>query len=314
MSDDGSVALPHQVKTSNTFKLPGYLLDPDSLNRICQIARQLVGGTEETPFGYEIRAIHKNAKQETLRGTSINGLVENLGQHATVIEDFDIRFGNPELGAVNVNFGIRGDIDLRAYSNAVDCQVNLDRLKREIKECDQQSGWFVRTFVYNPNWRRFLAVGVVLMSISLTILLASYAYAHMVGVNIDSSHILSDNVTITRIDEAIKSNDPNKKLDALLMAQITQMGFVNLSDFLRDERRFIIDLLIAIVVLSLVVLSLRWLRSLYPRAFFLFGGSQIRTWAKLQKRREILVTAIIIGFIINLLAGVMVAILMTSGR
>jgi hypothetical protein len=109
-----------------------------------------------------------------------------------------------------------------------------------------------------------------------------------------------------RVEAAIQSDDLGEKLDVLLMGNFR--GFMNVSDFFRIMRAIIVACLLAILILGAAAWISRHLKRYYPLSFFATGHQQ-EVLTRIEKKRDLWVTGIIIGFIVNIIAGILIAIL-----
>lgn len=194
-----------------------------------------------------------------------------------------------------------GLVETKAFSDSPDLQFDLDRLARQIQECDQQYSWPVRSFLFNPTARNAVRRIISLLFVFLLGSLIWYFYARRVGVNIDASLIPPGETIANRVEEAIKSGDVNLKLNVLLTRQL--YGFKNIKDILSLWKTIIAWLSISLMVAAICALALRLFTGLYPKAYFRFG-SQEKAWLKLEQRREVWGVVIVIGFCVHILAGI----------
>jgi hypothetical protein len=145
------------------------------------------------------------------------------------------------------------------------------------------------------------------LSVWLLVSMGTYIYAQRVGVNVDDPTVIPvGNEYLRRAALALKSHDVNVKLDALLSAQLA--GFTNVRDYLASDYRQIVRALIGIAVCVIVLLGFKQMIKLYPKSLFLFGG-ETRKLEHLQNQRQIWGICIVLAFIANVLAGLVVAVL-----
>jgi hypothetical protein len=127
-----------------------------------------------------------------------------------------------------------------------------------------------------------------------------------VGVNIDPSLIPSGNTYFQEVEQALKSDSLSRKLDVLLMAQLR--SFRNVQDVLDLLEGLIVFSLIALSIIAVSMLLLRVIARLYPLSFFAFGH-QREVLSKLQHKREIWGVAVLLAFIVNVIAGLLITFL-----
>ena len=295
------------TRASEIVRIPGYLLDQETLQRIEDVAKDIVGNGGKIDHKYEMRSSPRTPGGHVFSCKNLDVLLPRLGSKEEPVENLSLRYSNGVSAGANIVFESDGTVRAKAFSHAPDLQFDFDRLVREISDCDQQYSWPIRFLVYKPGVRRLFRFAIILLSVFLMGTLAFYVYARRVGVNVDPSVIPPGETIANRVDEAIKSNDVNQKINVLLSAQLK--GFANIRDILALQRRILAWLLIALAVTSIGLLILKYFARLYPKAFFLFGKSE-RTWTQLQRRREIWGGAIMIGFFINIIAGLVVGLLL----
>jgi hypothetical protein len=135
--------------------------------------------------------------------------------------------------------------------------------------------------------------------------IAYYLYALTVGVNVDPEILPDGNKYFQEVEAALKSGTESEKIDTILRGQF--LHFSNVSSVLDRCRTHLIASLIAILVGVSAVFGIRGLRRLYPFSFFAFGPNADRL-KQLTRRREILSVAIVIAFAVNIIAGIIVAV------
>ncbi|NIT56195.1 MAG: hypothetical protein GWN00_08140 [Aliifodinibius sp.] len=98
----------------------------------------------------------------------------------------------------------------------------------------------------------------------------------------------------------------SKKLDALLLAQLRE--FRNTQSTIQNGE--IRNLLLSIVFLITIILAgmLKGISRLYPVSFFALGHRWKEAWKKNKESRKFWVVTVILGLVINILGGVILAI------
>ena len=229
----------------------------------------------------------------------------HLDAEPSQVQSISLRYVRQQL-AINIVFDQKGRITSSAFGGKPDFQFNVDRLERVIHECDPEYGWPIRLLVFRDWVKQFFSWSLAAVSLILLLLLAYYAYGRRVGVNVDPSIIPSGNAYFQDVERAIKSNDTNTKLNVLLEGQVWASGFENIRDILQ-RTKWKIALASLILVVLLILSFIRWrIVRLYPITFFAFGHHK-QVLRRLQRKREIWLTAIIIAFIVNVIAGFVVA-------
>jgi hypothetical protein len=206
---------------------------------------------------------------------------------------------------INVEFFRNyGKIGVSAYSNALDFQFHIDRLFREIQKCKQEYSWFVRKFIIERDLPRNVLNWLFICSFLLLFFAGYYFYALKVGVNIDPTFIPSGNEYFQEVEQAIRSDDIARKLDVLLLSQLK--GFTNVQDVLQRQQTLIIFTLIVLAIAVVLYFLARFVENLYPTAFFEFEP-QKKILVDIQRKRDIVWAGIVIGFIVNVIAGLIIA-------
>jgi hypothetical protein len=126
---------------------------------------------------------------------------------------------------------------------------------------------------------------------------------HQIGVDIDPSLIPKGNEAYKRVGNALHSADANEKLNALLQAQLT--NFTNARDYAASLRKGLIACFVILLISSIFLLVLNKLNKIYPKMFFAIGRNR-DVYERYQSQRQIWVVAIVIGFLINVIAGLIV--------
>ncbi|HEV7680766.1 MAG TPA: hypothetical protein VGO68_01490, partial [Pyrinomonadaceae bacterium] len=206
---------------------------------------------------------------------------------------------------INIVFEQNGEIRRSAYGREPDFQFNVDRLDTVIRECDPDYAWPIRTLVFRDFVKKLFTWLLAVVSLILLGQLAFYAYGRKVGVNVDPAIIPSGYSYYQDVERAIKSNDTNTKLNVLLQGQV--QGFENIRDILDATKWRIAFLSIALIIVAALNLIRRGIVRLYPLSCFAFGH-QKQVLARLQRKRELWFIVIALGFVVNVVAGLLVTI------
>lgn len=297
-----SVSKISESKISETFDIPGYVLNKEILERVDTIANQAVRGSTESSNVQTIYWI-KVTDKDMRRFETLNDLLQHLDSEPLDISSISLQHIVPVHAGINLQFQRDGTIDSSAYSNSVDFQFNMDRLSREIKRCDQDYNWFIRTVVLKYPISRIIGMLVVLFSIFLLSDVGYYFYAQNAGVNVDPSLIPSGNEHYQKVEEAIKSKDISQKMNILLSAQLR--NFKNVKEILIEQQKRIHYIIIGIIVTTILYFITKFFNNLYPLAYFAFTP-QLQRLSEINRKREIVWVAVIISFILNLVAGIAV--------
>jgi len=142
-------------------------------------------------------------------------------------------------------------------------------------------------------------------SVSFVFIMFYYIYGLQVGIDIDPNLLTGRTAYVKIVETAINSEDIVEKLDVLLLGNLR--GFINVTDFFQIMRSFLIVCIIAIVILLSFILVSKHLKKFYPKSFIAIGY-QIEELSRIEKSRDRWVAGIIIGFVVNIVAGIILAI------
>ncbi len=286
---------------SETIRIPGYVVDADAIRRIDDASRHAVTGGEESQSPQlRIQAIEHD-------GRNVFENIEDLIRHSEGVQlspttlSFTYTSGNARL---ELAFDCNGDIKLTGRSSSPDIQFDVDAIKREIRECDQDIFPLVRWLVFTRFPAKLLAALIVVASVYLLIEISFYILAWNVAVDIDPELAGSGNEYFIEVEHAIKSGDIANKLDVLLKGQLR--SFTNRSTILDRTQRDIVVAVVILVIIGILIGFLRVATRLHPRSYFAIGRNA-KVFEKLQRRRDIFLVGIVIAFVVNLIAGIVLA-------
>jgi len=205
---------------------------------------------------------------------------------------------------VEVELAESGELVIDACGPAGLVEAALHRLRLQLRGLDQEYSWFVRLFVIDRRPRVQAALLAILACAVLLYSVGLYLYALNVGVDISGDLIPPGMTYYQAVEGAIRSDDVGDKLDVLLIGNLR--GFMNVTDFLQSIRTTVIACLWAILILGAAAWILWHLKRYYPPSFFALGHQQEKL-ARMQRTRDLWVGAIIVSFLVNLVAGVLVA-------
>lgn len=294
------------TRVSKSYKLPGFVLDKDIMLRINDLCIEAVSEqSNSTATSSDFEGwITVSGKDHRIEFNSSDSMFTYLDSAREKISNMEVNYKAIGKAGVSVSFDSEGTIELSAYGTSINFQLNVDKIERELKSCNQDISQPVRLIVFSKVTMPILIGAIVFFSLSILLSMNSYRHATQIGVNIDPKLVPKGNSYYQEVDKAIKSEDINYKLDTLLKARL--IGFVNVDNYLNDKRKSIITDMIC-TGLALAMLIICWaLRKVYPRAFFSFG-SQVQVLAKHQRSREIWGVAVFVAFAVNIVAGFIVA-------
>jgi len=175
-------------------------------------------------------------------------------------------------------------------------------LGQQLKSYNPNYSGFVKMIIVDKMFQRLATALAIVLSVCLVVLIVSYAYARAEGINVDP-RVLPSNY-LKQVESAIKSSNIQEKLDTILMSNF--QGFTNVTDLYPHFLRGIRISIIGFILFSGMAWIVSYLRRLYPVAFFSVGA-QIEKLSRIEKRREIWMVAIVLGFMVNLAAGIVIA-------
>jgi hypothetical protein len=292
------------LTSSRQLSLPGFVLDESNLRGIDQSARLAVTQTD-TEARLRSQYAVSYSSDKTHNFEDINSLIERLKTVPQGVETVSLRHTSTEDSGIEVTFSRTGEVNLSGFSQSPTFQFEFDRVFESVKNTIEPYGVFIRHFAFDKRIRSLLAVAIIAASMALTVFTTFYFYAKSVGVNIeDTSMIPTGNEYAKRLAEALRSTDINKKLDALLIERLA--GFENVRDVLNSLGRDIkIDLLLIAILVGFLLVRKLFIR-LYPRSMFMFGSNEKR-YQDLKAKRQIWGIAVGVAFVVNIVAGLIVA-------
>ena len=291
---------------SQEVSIPGYILDDVALKQTDLSVRQVISGNEG-----EVRceAIARVADDSTRhRFPSVDELIVFLNNSNAASKQIEIAYTSTHGTRLDVVFGSDGEVTLEGSSSLPDFRIQIEGVARELAAIDHEIPYLVNVFVISKWPRRVLVQIVALLSALLLLNIGYYFYAISVGVDIDPKYIPEGNKYYQDVDSALKSTDVNDKVDTLLRGHL--VSFSNVSSVLSRLRGYLIQCIIGLGISVLMLFAIRYLIRLYPLAFFAIGRQQ-KVLEKLRRRRDLFVMGIIVAFVVNVVAGVVVTLLLT---
>lgn len=291
------------TKVSRELKLSAYVVDEQVLSEIDAIGSAAI---EEADADEPMKKRYRVAtpSKETVSFGSLQELKEYLAHSPESVRLLELRYTFKRDAGLDIAFS-RGYVRILGFSSRQDFSFNVNRLEELLGTTREEYPWAVRMLVFSSHLRFWLNVLLPVLSIMLFISIGYYIHARHVGVNVDPNLVPKGNEYYQRITAAIKSNDSNEKLNALLLIQLTH--FTNVSDVLLVLRKLISYLLFAIASMLVLLFSRQIGETLYPASFYLFGRNHKR-YSSLQSRRQMWGMSVVVGFAVNIAAGLLVAI------
>jgi hypothetical protein len=195
-------------------------------------------------------------------------------------------------------------VDINGFGAGAAFNADIDRLRYEIDACDQAYSWPVKTFIFKSWPRDLLSFPIFLSFMALIGLLVGFFVCRHSLVNVDPALVLSEDEYYKQLAFAIKSTSANDKLNVLLRSQVK--GFKDAAPILAALQRGLFACSAALIILFIIAFIRRAVARTYPVAFFALGAGKPRL-ERLRRSREIWTVVIVLGFVINIVAGVVVA-------
>lgn len=288
---------------SRKILIQGSIIEEQTLRKLDDDSRKAL---HENPTDNSDLTIALIVTETDGNKSKFESLEKFLGYYHSVrnqIQDLRLDYSSSR-GRIDIFFDRDGEIVVSSYGPAKEFHFVSDGILRELKHCDPQYNWLVKLLAFSQTPRKLLSFFILPLSLMILFLIYYYFYAVQIGVDVDPALLYQDNSYLHDVEQAIKSDDISTKIDTLLRGQLK--GFTNVSEVLEDTKYMIGVLAITIMIIIVIVTSLRYFSKLYPRTFFAIGQGAV-TLTKLERKREIWTVTIGIAFIVNLIAGILVA-------
>lgn len=293
------------TKVSKTISMPGYVINKGILLKVDEIAINTVKtDSDSDPEVFYTLRDEDHCEIQITNLSDIDQLRENTEKK---ISSVTLKYEVVKQAGLTISFQDDGDVEVSGYSQAVDFDYRIDQIIRELKICKQDYNWLESNFAVSGKLKRLLLKLLSLLFFSLVALSLYMFYAKGVGVDISDARLVPEgNAYYQEVENAIKGGDVTKKLDTLLMAQLK--GFSNVTDIIARTSVQIKYVSIATIIVLILFLAVKNISNLYPLAYFELGDG-ISNLIKIKRKREIWGVVVILGFIVNITAGLLVAIL-----
>lgn len=301
----GLIRMDENNKSSFSRKvsIQGSVIDEATLRGIDEVSKTALGEDQRDAALVKIACVASDSDGNVSKFDSLEELLNHYRRVRDRIHDLRIDYRSPQ-GRIEVFFDHDGEIDLTAYGPTRDFHFVSEAIVRELRNCDPGYNWLAKFLAFSKTPRRIL--GTLILPLSFFLLFQIYYYysATQIGVNVDPGLLYEGNSYYQDVENAIKTDDLSTKLDTLLKGQLK--GFTNVSEVLEDTQYTIGASAVSLVVVLVLILLLRSFSNAYPRSFFAIGLG-IETLSKLERKREIWVAGVGIAFMVNLIAGFVVA-------
>lgn len=293
------------TKISKIFSIPGYILDSNTLGKINENSLGIVNKHKKR------KKIEKafwitNQQGEVIKFDTFEKFFSFANSEKDTFLGVTLKYIVVGEVGISIEFTNKGKIELSAYGNAIDFQFDIDQLIREIQKCDQEYNGFIKNFIIKRDLSRLFVLLISLISFLLLYSIGFYFYASNVGVNINPNVIPNGNEYFKQVERAIQSDDLSEKLNVLLTSQLK--GFANVQDILQRTQTFSVFLLTSLAIAIILFFLFKYIKKLYPLAFFEFEANK-KILSDIYRKRDIVWVGVILGFVVNIIAGLAIAFL-----
>ena len=288
-------------RASTTAKVYGFCVDRSGLARLDNCVKSVL---QFQNAGSVVQAeLVLSTSEATKTFANIDELTAALTSNKSLVKWFALRYQS-QGDAIEVSFQMDGHIVITGYSDRDAAALKLEQIEQEARSLDQEYGPIITWFISSRNVRSVVSSIVAGACFSLLVNIVFYIYAINVGVDIDPSVVPSGNQYFLEVEEALKSSDSSLKLDVLLRGQLK--GFANVSTILQRTLSWIVYSAAFAVAGVAGVFLLVYMKKIYPAGFLSLGSNE-RKLQSFVRQREILIVGIIVAFIVNIAAGLVLA-------
>lgn len=282
---------------SKELELGSYVVRPETISRLEPLLARLLGSPGES---MQHRWVFESAGR-TFEFDSAAAAVDSIDKANHVVTDLSY-FGHSSAGrTLTILFHDSGNIRIRSRGASPQLDYDVDALERELMRVSGNAPRIVSRLVWATLPNSISNFVLVFSSFLLFVLLSAYMYSMKVGVRVDEELVPQGNDRLLVIQNAIKSNRLEEKLDALLRDRLS--GSVDVSTFqLRTIWQIKLLVLAAIVALSFKLI-VRFGRKLWPRSTIALGVNALE-YDRLVARRSLFVGSVVVGGLVNLVTGV----------
>lgn len=104
------------TRASRLLDVPGYMVDREALQRIDEIARNLLAGSGEIESTFEIRTRSAGAKSQVFSSKDFGAAVARLVNEAARVESLSLRYAQSRSIGINVLFDSDGTVEAKGFS------------------------------------------------------------------------------------------------------------------------------------------------------------------------------------------------------
>jgi hypothetical protein len=297
-----------QDSTRSTFtrsiELAAYLIDEPFLKGVDTFVRESCSGLSDGSKPLSLSCMVQTTDDGSCTFNSIDELLSHFARSRELIRELRLDYRAERGERIEITFPPQKVVDFSAYGDSPKFHFLADGLARELRRSDANFHWLARTLAFSRVPRRILASLIPLVSWLLLLAVGYYFHAKKVGVDVDPKLLYDDNTYYQDVERAIKSESTDEKLNILLRGELK--NFRNVTVVIGQIKRQIAVLSIALLLIAAGLLAIRSISSAYPRSFFAIGHG-VERLRKLERKREIWIVGVVIAFIINLAAGLLVA-------
>lgn len=281
-------------------------MDEPSLRRIDTYVRNSLGENGDESAPTELDCLISTYDGATFRFKSIDMLLDHCSKTRDLIKNLDLNFRATDIGRINIYFQDAGVVRFTVSGSAQNTEFMAEGLTREIKNCGPSHNWLIRLLAFSRSPGEWLTILLVMISLFLLWEIPYYFYADRVGVDINPSLLHDGNLYYRDVEHAIQSSSIEEKLNVLLKGQLK--NFTNVSAVLKSTQIRIGAGAAVLVGIVFLLFALRSYSSAYPRAYFSLGLATDHLH-RLERKRDIWTIGVGLAFVVNLVAGIVVAFL-----
>jgi hypothetical protein len=287
---------------SRKINAPGYVLDMPSMDRILDTAKAAVEGGDKVVVDISAELVGPTRQRLTFGSMAAFRAYADNGDDR--IHSLDLEVRNEDQSGIRVQFGAAGAIRVDAFGRGADFAFRTDRVMRTVEQCTESYSWMIRNLVFFAPVLRVIAMAIMLAAMVFAGNTAYYLFARSEGVDVNPSVLPEGNQYAREVEHALQKGTTEDKLNVLLRGQLR--NFTNVSDILRRQRQWATASGGILMFLLVSLLLLRGLRKLYPMSSFAFG-LQVKALERLRQGRQLWTVAVLLGFVVNVFAGIAVA-------
>lgn len=283
--------------------MDGYVLNPEHIQKIVEIidSSDLFDDDSNCSTNQELKLFAYIEDGNIRQFMSLTELVNYPNTSPEIITGLRIEKAEQNDCKVELQLKNSGSIIIDICGPTHKIEALVHSLKQHLRALDQKYSKTIKAIIINDRPRRLATFIFVLAVISLLGLIGFYIYGLQIGVDVDPDILPGSTAYATLVESAIQSDNINDKLNVLLIGNLR--GFINVTDYFQIIKILIVGCLIVIFLLGGFIKLSKHLKTFFPLSFFAIGH-QKEELLRLIKIRDTWVIAIIVGFLINIIAGI----------